>query len=161
MPKPIKPGATTEAAEVTLVEVNDDPILVTNTFSFTEGELLVLNDVQTGVINLQATDDTASAAELTYTISSDIVGGGFFDLDAEPITTFTQADLDTNSVVFEPDGSETTPAFNITLTDNEGSSIEVAAVVESFNLVNDEPMLINRTLTVTEGERPRSRKRTS
>ncbi|MEM6717290.1 MAG: cadherin-like domain-containing protein, partial [Cyanobacteria bacterium P01_C01_bin.147] len=88
-------GETEAAATVILDKVNDDPILETNTFTITEGERLVLNNPDTGTVNLAATDQETPADDLQFFVSN-VSGGSFFDFSATPIGPddfFTQAEL--------------------------------------------------------------------
>ncbi|MEL6398058.1 MAG: cadherin-like domain-containing protein [Cyanobacteria bacterium J06626_4] len=146
-------GGSSEAVPATVIlnQINDAPAIETNTFTFTEGERLVLNDPATGVINLQATDDETPPDELVYVISDGVVGGEFLDFNAQPITTFTQAELNDGDINFLPDGGEVKPAFEITVSDQDGGEETVQANVEDLIPVNDPPTLENSQLTVTEG----------
>ncbi|MGD1928410.1 MAG: cadherin-like domain-containing protein [Leptolyngbyaceae cyanobacterium] len=148
-------GGSSEAtpAIVVLNQINDDPEIETNTFTFTEGQRLVLNDPATGIINLQATDDETPDDELVYVISDGVVGGEFFDFNAQPINTFTQAELNDGNISFLPDGGEEKPAFEITVSDQDGGVETVQANVEDLIPVNDPPTLgENPQVTITEGE---------
>jgi len=140
--------ATTAPATVVFEPVNDAPEIVTNTFTIKEGRRLTLNNPVTGVTNLLAEDNETDAAELVYEVS-DVVGGEFFDFAANPISTFTQAELEQGDINFVHDGTETVPTFTITVRDPENAEDTVAADV-TFEPVNDPPVLGNNFLAVTE-----------
>ncbi|MBE7380910.1 MAG: tandem-95 repeat protein [Leptolyngbya sp. SIO1E4] len=140
-------GFVSGAAEVFFTTVNDAPVLVTNTFVISEGQRLALNEG--GNVNLLAEDDTASDAELIYSVSN-VVGGGFFDLNAAPIESFTQAQLNNGDVFFVHNDEEIAPSFDIAVSDGEASTDPTPGVIE-FISVNDAPTLETVQLSVTEG----------
>jgi len=154
-------GVTQEAADIFYTAVNDPPRQVTNTFTITEGEPLILNDPAEGTVNLAFEDDESmSDAELTYTFNN-VVGGQFFDLNNNPLTdqdgasvgSVTQQQINNGEVVFEHDGSETMPTFDITVTDSDPDNPRQTTVAANvaFVPVNDPPVLENNQITVTEG----------
>ncbi|MGD1858679.1 MAG: cadherin-like domain-containing protein [Leptolyngbyaceae cyanobacterium] len=145
-------GNSTAAAEVTLVKVNDPPKVDVNTFTITEGKRLTLNNPDTDVINLAASDPETAADDLIFIVNT-VEGGRFFDFDANEIAvgeSFTQADLNQGEISFLHDGSETFPSFELTLSDGEGGEILFAGNVVEFIEVNDPPAIENAQLTVTE-----------
>ncbi|MGF1458155.1 MAG: cadherin-like domain-containing protein [Leptolyngbyaceae cyanobacterium] len=142
-------GNTTAPATVVFEEVNDPPSLDTNSFQITEGQRLVLNNPDTEVVNLAATDPDSPEEDLLFTVEN-VAGGQFFDFDAQVITEFTQAELNRGEISFLHNGSETEPAFDIVVSDGEGGEISVPAVVD-FVPVNDLPAVGRAQLTVTEG----------
>lgn len=143
-------GASESPAEIEFIGVNDEPVILVNEFTITEGTRLTLNDPETEVTNLLGKDDeTLLDADLIYTVSN-VVGGQFFDFLGNPITTFTQEELLSGDINFIPDGTDTAPAFDITLADGDDGEVTQAANVE-FVQVNDPPVLVNNQLTVTEG----------
>ncbi|MGD1944114.1 MAG: cadherin-like domain-containing protein [Leptolyngbyaceae cyanobacterium] len=146
-------GGSSEPTPATVIlnPINDPPVITDNTFTFTEGGRLTLNDSASMVVNLQASDDeSASDADLTYFISN-VEGGEFFDFNANPVAEFTQAELNNGDINFLHDGSETQPSFDITVKDLDGGEVTVAANVDDLIPVNDAPVLGEPTLTVTEG----------
>ena len=148
----VDPGgeAANAPANIQYTPINDNPVILTNAFTITEGQRLTLNDLDTGIINLQAGDDeTLDPTQLTYTIS-DVVGGEFFNFLAAPVNTFTQADLDQGNIVFLHDSSETPPSFTFTVNDLDGGAVEAAASID-FIPVNDPPSLTINSLPVQEG----------
>ena len=143
-------GVTTAAATVIFDPLNDAPTITTNTFTFTEGQRLTLNDPGTDVINLAAIDSESGDA-ITYTVS-EVVGGNFFDFNASPISTFSQAELNQGDINFVHDGTETVPSFTLIIRDPEGAETSAPANVIELIPVNDPPTLERAELTVIEGE---------
>ncbi|MBS0164445.1 MAG: cadherin domain-containing protein, partial [Nitrospira sp.] len=84
------------------------------------------------------------AAQLTYTISTGPASGRL-ELTTAPgvsATTFTQADLAANRVMYIHDGSETTSdSFTVTVTDGAGGSIGLTTVTLTITPVNDTPTI--------------------
>ena len=93
----------------TVTNVNDAPVLSTPTLTINEGGTVTITGIS-------AVDDDGDA--LSYTVSS--VTGGQFELTGNPgiaITSFSQAQLDANQVVFVHDGHEAAPAFDVAVSD--------------------------------------------
>lgn len=74
--------------------------------------------------DLTAVDPDDDAKDLTYTVSNATNGFVCFsDGPQEPITTFTQADLQADKVLFRHDGSATDRAsFDVVVTDASGAT---------------------------------------
>ncbi len=142
-------GTTVAPATVTFNKVNDDPEITANSFTITEGQRLTLNNPDTAVVNLAATDPETTAADLLFQVSN-VVGGQFFDFDAQPTTEFTQSLLNAGEVSFVHDGSETAPTFDLTVLDADGGTFTEAGNI-TFVPVNDPPVISKAQLTVTEG----------
>lgn len=130
-------GETTQAAGTIteFISTNDLPTLTVNTFNIVEGDILTLDSG-----NLLAEDgETTNLADLTYTVDN-VTSGGFFDDAANPITTFTQQDINNGQVVFRHNGSEVAPTFDLTLTDSDSGSISVEGFINEFTETNDFPV---------------------
>ncbi len=142
-------GVSSQAAAITFQGVNDPPEITQNFFEIREGVRLELSTA-----NLLATDaETLLDSKIRFTVSN-VVGGAFFDLEANPITSFTQEQLRNGDINFVPSPAaepDVIPAFDITVDDGEGGVITVPANV-SFISVNDAPALVNNSLTLKEGE---------
>ena len=136
-------AATTGTFNFTVTNVNDAPVLSTPTLNISEGGTVT-------VTGISAVDDDGDA--LSYTVSS--VTGGQFELTGNPgvaITSFSQAQLDANQVVFVHDGHEAAPAFDVAVSDGSLGDGPVAADV-TFTNVNDAPTVATNTgTTVAEG----------
>ena len=102
---------------------------------------------------LSATDVDDADPSLIFTVSS--VSGGHFALaatPATPITSFTQAQVTGNLVVFVDDGDELRPSFDVEVGDGSATDGPVAATV-NFTNQNDAPLgLPSVTGTVTEDQ---------
>jgi cytoskeletal protein CcmA (bactofilin family) len=76
------------------------------------------------LLDLTAIDPDDEAKNLTYAVSN--VRNGFVSLASasrEPVTTFTQADLEADRVLFQHDGSATDHAsFDVVVTDASGAT---------------------------------------
>jgi VCBS repeat-containing protein len=125
---------TEAAATVVLVKVNDDPEIANSTFTLSEGGFLPITKT-----NLLTTDDeTADPTQLTYTISA-LIAGKFFNDAATPITSFTQADVNSGRVFFLHDNSSVPPSFVVTAKDPDGGTASKAATI-AFTGTNDAPI---------------------
>lgn len=137
------------AADVSFEQSNDPPVFTQNFFEIVEGERLTLNDPATGGFNLQAADSEATSdADITFEVSN-VTGGAFLDFLAQPVTQFTQAELNAGNINFQHDGTETLPTFEVTVFDSEGASVTAAPGI-NFIGVNDPPVLGNSQLTPVE-----------
>lgn len=140
-------ASTTVAATITFIPVNDPPQLVVNSFPIVEGDVLVLTTA-----NLNATDEETPAAQLLYRVSN-VVGGGFFNINGDEITSFTQAQINAgNQILFRHNGSETVPAFTLEVVDPQGASTGPIAAVINYTSVNDAPLFTRNLLTISEGQ---------
>lgn len=86
----------TNNAMLIVAAVNDPPSITTNTLVISEGQRVVLDRSM-----ISASDAESTATALTYSVSG--LGGGSFalaDAPTVPISTFTQAQIDSGSVVF-------------------------------------------------------------
>ena len=143
----VSDGSLSSAASssaVTFSNVNDAPVIATNTITIAEGATATL-----GSSNLNATDPDNSPAQLTYTATN--VSGGQFALAGGPgtaITTFTQAQINAGQVVFVHNGGEAAPNYSITVSDGSLSSAS-SSPTASFTGVNDAPVITSNSLNIT------------
>ena len=94
---------------------------------------------------------STAAGTLIFNVSS--VVGGQFELSSAPtvaVTSFTQAQVLANDVVFVDNGDENAPTFDVSVTDGSDPSPVVAGGV-TFSNTNDIPVLVNNDLVVAEG----------
>jgi len=136
-------GETTVPGNITFTTVNDAPEILASSFTITEGRTLTLNS---GVTNLDATDEESNDASLVYTVSN--VVGGTIRVGGNPANTFTQGQLDSGAVQFIHDGSETEPSFDFTVSDGETSTPGTAT--GTLNPVNDPPVIVNNGFAIAE-----------
>jgi VCBS repeat-containing protein len=132
--------------------VNDAPVL---------SGLLTANVAEGGTVAITAAiltedDPDDSGSDLTYTVTS--TSNGQVELTSNPgaaVTTFTQADLDSGSVVYVHDGSETlTGNFSVSLADGGENGVSPAIGTVNFNVtpVNEAPTLAgDLTASADEG----------
>jgi hypothetical protein len=125
------------AANVTLIHVNDAPIIVLNKMSITErGNASMLG-------MLQAYDPDNTNAELVFHVVSE-VHGHFSN------KTFTQQDIDNGAIFFFTDRTDDMPGFTVYVEDGTLRSPNSTAEV-NFTLINDPPTIILNELEITEG----------
>jgi hypothetical protein len=131
---------------ITVNPINDPPIINTNAG-------LTVGEGDSGVITsavLSASDVDNTPAQLTYTITSG-PSNGAVQASGSPVSSFTQAQINTNSVSYVHDGSETiSDSFAFTLSDGTNT------VTGTFNIAvtseNDPPVINTNTgLTLDEG----------
>jgi VCBS repeat-containing protein len=123
-----------------VIAVNDSPVLSANTGStVTEGGTDTISSSE-----LAVTDVDHTPAQLTYLIGTGPAHGRL-ELTTAPgvsATTFTQADIAANRVVYVHDGSETTSdQFTFTVNDGAGGALGATTVTLTITPVNDAPTI--------------------
>ena len=131
-------NSSTQVISVTVTPVNDAPTLTFNT-----GSTVAEGGTDTiGSSELAVTDIEQTAAQLVYSIGTGPAYGRL-ELTTAPgvsATTFTQADIAANQLVYVHDGSETTSdSFTFTVNDGAGGSIGSTTVTLTITPVNDTP----------------------
>ena len=135
--------------------VNDAPTVAVNTGStVAEGGTDIIDASE-----LAVTDVEQSAAQLTYTIGTGPTSGRL-ELTTAPgvsATTFTQADITANRLVYVHDGSETmSDSFTFTVNDGAGGTLGATTMTLTITPVNDTPTITSNgggataTLNVVE-----------
>jgi gliding motility-associated-like protein len=125
-------GGTVEVTvDIEVTNVNDKPLLPTNTLTIKEGETV---DITSAFLN--STDIDNTDAELTYTITA--LANGKFTKDGVETTTFTKKDVEDGKIKFVHDGSEDAPTYHVKVTDTDGLFSE-SDVTVFFNSSNDIP----------------------
>ena len=135
------------AAAVTFTNLDDAPVIVTNSLTLSEGQTVVLN-----AGDLTATDAETLDSALQFTVSG--VSGGQFELVAAPgaaITNFTQGQVTSGAVQFVHDGGESAPSYSVSVFDGALTTGPAAAAI-TFTNTNDAPVLGNNGLTISEGQ---------
>ncbi|NEQ43837.1 MAG: hypothetical protein F6K00_09885 [Leptolyngbya sp. SIOISBB] len=128
--------------------LNDDPTLDVNQLIIKEGEEKIFD-----AENIAASDPDHDQSELRFNITN--VKGGTFTFQGEALVegkNFTVADLAFGDLIFQDDGDETPPSYDVTVLDPLGGNATTAADV-IFDEVNDFPMLEENIFTIKEGER--------
>jgi VCBS repeat-containing protein len=134
---------------ITVTSVNDAPVITTNTgLSVNEGGTTTLGSGQ-----LSASDSDNTPAQLVYSLTSAPAHGRLERVGTPGvvISSFTQADINSGSVRYVHDGSETTTdSLSFTLTD--GGTDVTGTFSITISAVNDPPVLDTNTgVTVDEG----------
>ncbi|MGD1858680.1 MAG: cadherin-like domain-containing protein [Leptolyngbyaceae cyanobacterium] len=158
-----------ESATIAYTRENDNPTLISDTanadlglaaFSFTisEGDISSIELDQ-----IDAADEPGETAQidLTFTVAPPVgvtpanageVAGGFFARasdTATAITEFTWVEVDNGDIVFNHDGSNVPPAYQLTVTDSEGGS-STAPFTATLVETNDAPTVTTNVLAITE-----------
>ena len=133
-------NSSTQVISVTVTAQNDGPTLMTNTGStVAEGGTDTLDSSE-----LAVTDVDNTAAQLLYTIGTGPAYGRL-ELTTAPgvsATTFTQADIAANQLVYVHDGSETTSdSFTFTVSDGAGGTVSTTTLTLTITPVNDTPTI--------------------
>ena len=129
-----------DTVALTVTAVNDAPFLVSNTGStVAEGGADTIN-----VSELAVTDVDNTAAQLTYTIGTGPASGRL-ELTTAPgvsATSFTQADIAANRLIYIHNGSETTSdSFTFTVNDGAGGTLGPTTVTLTIMPINDAPTI--------------------
>ena len=135
------------AASVTFGNLNDAPVLVNNALTISEGGTVILSGADLSATDIDNADNT-----LAFTVSG--VTNGQFELVASSgleITSFTQQQITDGNVQFVHDGGESAPAYSITVSDSSLTDGPSVATI-SFSNANDAPVLVNNSLTISEGQ---------
>jgi hypothetical protein len=148
-----------ESRTIVVTPVNDAPVVATNT-GLTVSESSTGNVISNAALNEGDPDD--NGAGLTHTVAT-LPANGTLKNDGTALAengTFTQADIDSNAITYDHDGSETTTdSFVFSLAD--GREDGVAAVIgQTFNItvtpVNDPPTFTSGTPPNAEEGQPYS-----
>ena len=137
--------ATATATITFSANVDDTPVLGSNSLTVNEGQTVVL-----AAGDLSASDDDDLDPGLVFTVSN--VTNGQFELTGAPTTTFTQADVTSGFVTFVHDGGEIAPSYDVEVSDGDTSTAPAAATITFSANVDDTPVLGNNSLTVNEGQ---------
>ncbi|MGZ8380612.1 MAG: tandem-95 repeat protein, partial [Nitrospira sp.] len=133
-------NSSTQVISVTVTPVNDAPVLSANTgTTVAEGETNTIDSSE-----LAVTDVDNTAAQLTYSIGTGPAYGRL-ELTTAPdlsATTFTQADIAANRLVYVHNGSETTSdSFTFTVSDGAGGTLGPTTMTLTITPVNDAPTM--------------------
>ena len=120
------------------IAVNDAPVLVNNRLTIGQAQTVVLT-----TSHLSASDDSASANALQFTVSN--VQRGQFRLNGVTTTSFSQQDISQGKVSFVHDGTVTAPSYSVSVSDGSlTSSVQAASI--SFNRM---PVLSSGNQTIS------------
>ena len=135
-------NTTAQVISVIVMAVNDAPTVAVNTGStVAEGGTDTISSAE-----LAVTDVEQAAGALTYTIGTGPAYGRL-ELTTAPgttATTFTQADLAANRLIYLHNGSETTSdSFTFTVSDGVGGSLGPTTMTLTITPVNDMPTIMS------------------
>jgi hypothetical protein len=146
-------GASTETAtfSITVTPVNDAPTVATNDgLTLDEG---ASKTISASVLDVSDPDDDASA--LTYTVES-VPANGTLRSDGTTLSsgdTFTQAAVNSGTLAYAHDGSETTSdSFDFSVADDDGAATGTTSFSISISLVNASPVASDDAYTTDEDE---------
>ena len=133
-------NTSTQVISVTVTPVNDAPTLTVNT-----GSTVAEGGTDTiGSSELAVTDIEQTAAQLVYSIGTGPAYGRL-ELTTAPgvsTTTFTQADIAANRLIYIHNGSETTSdSFTFTVGDGAGGTLGTTTMTLTITPVNDTPTI--------------------
>ncbi len=133
-------NTSTQVISVTVSPVNDAPIV-----SGISGSTVAEGGTDTiDASELAVTDVEQAAAQLTYSIGAGPAYGRL-ELTTAPglsATTFTQADIAANRLIYVHDGSETTSdSFTFTVNDGAGGTSGTTTMTLTITPVNDTPAI--------------------
>ena len=111
----VSDGDLTSAPQTADITFNRIPVLVSNSLAIGQAQTVVLSTSQ-----LSASDDTASASALQFTVSN--VQHGEFKLNDVTATHFTQQDIIEGKVSFVHDGTTTAPSYTVRVSDSQLTS---------------------------------------
>lgn len=138
----VSDGRMSSTIQSATISFDVPPTLVTNTLTVNQGQTVILSGS-----NLSASDPYTSS--FTFTVS--LVQYGYFALTSAPttpVTSFTQAQIQSGSVQFVQDGSTNVPSYSVSVSDGRMSSAVQAATV-SFD---ETPVLTSNSLTINQGQ---------
>lgn len=115
-------------------------MLLANTLTISEGTTVVLSTA-----NLNAFDPSPSQTQGNLVFSITNVQRGKFIKNGNETTSFTLADVTASLISFQHDGSETKPAYDVTVTDDDNETDGPQAATVFFTNVS-----ILRTLLLNE-----------
>ena len=122
--------------ELVIEPLSNQPVLINNQLIIEENENVVLSPA-----DLSADDPDSADTDIVFTVTN--VEGGQFELNfaSDPVTSFTQQQINTGQVRFSQDGSESV-FYEVSVSDGTSATAPVAANVFFIN-VNDAPIVIS------------------
>ncbi|ELR73782.1 hypothetical protein C900_01392 [Fulvivirga imtechensis AK7] len=153
----VSDGTNTSSAENVTININDvddvAPTIVTNTgITLNEGATETINNTE-----LQANDTDTNNDNLVYAITAG-PSNGQLELTTGPgvpVTSFTQAQLNANQVVYvHDDGNSTSDSFTFDVQDGSGNNLVGQIFSITINPIDDTaPSIITNTgITLNEGD---------
>jgi gliding motility-associated-like protein len=158
----ISDGSLTASAKlnITVMPVNDNPILTNDVFSTAEDNAMTLNDVDNGgnSYNVLANDTDPDVGDVLE-VTQFVINAATFTITSGSPTNFATATIMNVGVVkiYRNGDLEFTPVLNyngtvptITYTVTDGTGTSTATVVITVTPVNDAPVALNDTYSTLE-----------
>lgn len=136
----------TTSSQAAMINFNLAPILINNSIIIGQGQKLILTSS-----NLSATDSDDSAGSLIFQITN--IQHGSFELvtnPGSPITSFTQAQLDSGDIQFVHDARPQSPSYSVSVSD--GKTSDLAGAVPASITFRPAPSLLANTLLIGNGQ---------
>lgn len=145
------PNSTFSQANVTFTAVNDLPVVQRNRLIIEEGGAFLFNVDPLNPDLVTTDEETLNKTQIVYTVTS-VTAGQFEDVSAAgvAITSFTQQQLDDQTIRFVHNGSETPPSYTLSVSDGTGGVVTSNGNV-TFTNVNDAPVFTANSFDLTEG----------
>lgn len=140
----VSDGRMMSAIQAASISFDIMPTLLANTLTINQAQTIILSSS-----NLNAVNPYVIASSLLFTVNN--VQHGFFALVSSPtipITSFTQAQVQSSNVQFVHDGSANPPSYDISITDGRMTSPVQSGVI-SFDVP---PTLATNSLTISQGQ---------
>lgn len=136
-------------ASITATPVNDTPTLTVGfPLNLPEGGQITITSS-----SLNATDVESSASQLTYSVTGGL-GVGRLALVTAPataITTFTQAQINSNQIIYIHSGAETYSDY-VSVSVTDGTAAVTGTLTFTISPVNDPPTFDANRITLNEGQ---------
>ena len=132
---------TNIAANISVIAVNDAPLVLNSTFDIQQGQVVRLNSENFSII------DPDSTAESTR---FNIIGitGGYFENTTAPgikIISFSQSQINAGLINFVDDDNSIKPTVNFTISDEKVTTSAINATV-NFNFIESQEELITQQI---------------
>ena len=142
-------SALSTTASITVTAVNDAPVLTIGpALNVLEGGLISITST-----SVNATDVENAAGSLTFTVTGGL-GFGHLERTTAPgtaITTFTQAEINSNQIIYVHSGAESINDF-VGLAVSDGQTIVTGSLNFTITPVNDVPAFDANRISLSEGQ---------
>jgi VCBS repeat-containing protein len=141
------PDTVHRTLTLTIVGVNDGPVVASASLAVDEGGSVVLTAADIGISDPDSASFTFAILSVTHGRFEILAGGAW-----TTTTTFTSADMAAGLVRFTHDGSEGAPTFSIQANDGLDASNAFTGTI-NFSPVNDSPVAFADTNWVRDDSR--------
>ncbi|MBS0350221.1 MAG: FG-GAP repeat protein [Proteobacteria bacterium] len=144
----VSDGRFNSSQQAGKVSLNTEPQLVNNRLDIKQGTSVVLT-----IANLKAVDDTTPDANLIFTLTG--IQHGYFASVTQPdqsLSSFLQARIINAEIEFIHDGSSSSPAYAVMVTDGDGLSCPSQNAQISFTPSGGDALrIVNNQLQISQG----------